>query len=431
MKEGRGSSYTLSKEERDMIAKWKSHNQIKHKPELNEKEKELVKEINKKTSMLNQTNVTRTQAYFDFYQRHPEIHWALLAHLVSRNGGWSMTDLKGNLLEFVFSEQQKEDFFAFLEKANAFIFHDAFPQLLLYEKSKNDRQNYFKLLPFFGVSSFMEPIWHSFLNSPSSKLLTVALIINEQHYIEQRLISNSHFQKKVYESRLFRIQEFFHFNYIVFPHRNFGQTQLIGRNVSHFAPLEKRISLGKRLYAMLFSSPSLTEEITEFCASTVHSGSRADYWPDCFSKKTGKMIYSPVLENAWGKYASNFWNQEWYQNNSVFDFFNEFTIPKILDISKRYNYTLHFLRFVSALLKLKNKITKSGHTRKKLKKGGKIMGQNHQFKPGQKAPNNGYYVEIGETGSTVNDPNQIKLKAGEEFPETKNKDRVWMPKRKP
>ncbi|AJD89649.1 hypothetical protein JMA_03320 [Jeotgalibacillus malaysiensis] len=59
------------------------------------------------------------------------------------------------------------------------------------------------------------------------------------------------------------------------------------------------------------------------------------------------------------------------------------------------------------------------------------MGQSHQFKPGQKAPNNGYYVEIGETGSQVNDPAQIKLEAGDEFPETKNQNRVWMPKRKP
>ncbi len=61
----------------------------------------------------------------------------------------------------------------------------------------------------------------------------------------------------------------------------------------------------------------------------------------------------------------------------------------------------------------------------------KSVGQNHQFKPGQKAPNNGYYVEIGETGSQVNDPAQIKLEAGDEFPETKNQNRVWMPKRKP
>ena len=46
------------------------------------------------------------------------------------------------------------------------------------------------------------------------------------------------------------------------------------------------------------------------------------------------------------------------------------------------------------------------------------MGQNRHFKHGQHAPNNGYYVEVGETGSMVTNPKKIKLKAGERFPET-------------
>jgi hypothetical protein len=59
------------------------------------------------------------------------------------------------------------------------------------------------------------------------------------------------------------------------------------------------------------------------------------------------------------------------------------------------------------------------------------MGQRHQFKPGDKAPNNGMYVEIGETGSMVQKPQQIHLEAGDTFPDTKNKDRIWTYKRKP
>ncbi|MDQ0268757.1 YjzC family protein [Cytobacillus purgationiresistens] len=59
------------------------------------------------------------------------------------------------------------------------------------------------------------------------------------------------------------------------------------------------------------------------------------------------------------------------------------------------------------------------------------MGQNRQFKSGQKAPNNGVYVEIGETGSTVNDPQKIKLNAGELFPDNSNHNRVWTYQRKP
>ncbi|WP_047982303.1 YjzC family protein [Ornithinibacillus contaminans] len=57
------------------------------------------------------------------------------------------------------------------------------------------------------------------------------------------------------------------------------------------------------------------------------------------------------------------------------------------------------------------------------------MGEISQFRPGEKAPNNGIYIEIGETGSSVKDPQQIELHAGEHFPETSNKDRVWKNKR--
>lgn len=59
------------------------------------------------------------------------------------------------------------------------------------------------------------------------------------------------------------------------------------------------------------------------------------------------------------------------------------------------------------------------------------MPQKRQFKPGDKAPNNGVYVEIGETESNVNKPKQVKLQAGDSFPETTNDDRIWTYKRKP
>jgi hypothetical protein len=59
------------------------------------------------------------------------------------------------------------------------------------------------------------------------------------------------------------------------------------------------------------------------------------------------------------------------------------------------------------------------------------MGQNRQFTSGQKAPNNGIYIEIGETGDGVKNPQKIKLKAGDAFPETSNHNRKWTYQRKP
>ncbi|MCU9612449.1 YjzC family protein [Caldibacillus lycopersici] len=53
------------------------------------------------------------------------------------------------------------------------------------------------------------------------------------------------------------------------------------------------------------------------------------------------------------------------------------------------------------------------------------MANNRHFHPGQKAPNNGVYIEIGEQGSSVVNPKQVKLEVGDRFPETSNHNRIW------
>lgn len=59
-----------------------------------------------------------------------------------------------------------------------------------------------------------------------------------------------------------------------------------------------------------------------------------------------------------------------------------------------------------------------------------MMGQNRQFRAGQKAPNNGIYMEIGEEGDSVMNPKQVRLKAGDPFPENSNHNRKWVNRRK-
>lgn len=58
------------------------------------------------------------------------------------------------------------------------------------------------------------------------------------------------------------------------------------------------------------------------------------------------------------------------------------------------------------------------------------MGQKHRFRSGDRAPNNGIYVEVGENGSNVVNPKSVKLKAGDPFPEAANDERHWTYKRK-
>ncbi|WP_081415828.1 YjzC family protein [Peribacillus kribbensis] len=53
------------------------------------------------------------------------------------------------------------------------------------------------------------------------------------------------------------------------------------------------------------------------------------------------------------------------------------------------------------------------------------------FRPGSKAPNNGYYVEVGIGGSMVSNPKKIHLNTGDRFPDNSNDDRHWAHAPKP
>ena len=60
--------------------------------------------------------------------------------------------------------------------------------------------------------------------------------------------------------------------------------------------------------------------------------------------------------------------------------------------------------------------------------GGVLMGEHSRFHEGQKSPKNAVYMEIGESGASVQDPMIIELSKGEKFPATRNKNRVWTQK---
>lgn len=82
----------------------------------NQKEKNIVAQITNKTHAYNRNNITRTQAYYEFFIRNQEVHWSFLAHIVSRNGGYYMTDLKSSYLKDFLSEPQINRYFLFLER---------------------------------------------------------------------------------------------------------------------------------------------------------------------------------------------------------------------------------------------------------------------------------------------------------------------------
>ncbi|GAA0422280.1 MAG: DUF2515 family protein [Bacillota bacterium] len=324
---------------------------IRHRPlsvsesDLTEWEFNLIQQIKAKTSKLNKNNVTRTKAYYQFYCVYPEIHWALLGHLVSRNGGWNMTDLKGDLLPRLMTEAEREHFFLFLERGNWLIFQDVFPQCLLYQHSLINQKNLFYLLPYLNVSVFMEAIWNDFWKFRDCRKLAIAMVINEQNYLENRVVLNKQFQETVLHTIEFKLYDALRFNHIIFPKLSevTGRPRIIGETLYQFADLHKRIMIGIRLYDLLFQRKPVLQAILQWASKHPHTGSRSDYWKDLFHpvnesvpgtiykrrtkhcklRKDEPRIYSPPLKFAWKDIE--------HEEAEKGDWFNDFRILHYLD----------------------------------------------------------------------------------------------------
>ncbi|MDB4868575.1 MAG: hypothetical protein JWR03_2908 [Cohnella sp.] len=335
------------------------------------KERDWCERIRKETTVWNRNNVTRTQAYWNLYREFPELHWALLAHLVSRNGGWSMTDLKGQWLPRLLSSEDARADFRLLEMCNALIFRDAYPQLKLYAESRQKGQALFHFLPYFKVSGFMLPLWEWFWkHQDDSPLLTVGLIVNEQHVIEEPVVENYAVRTRVFDSLSFRSQPLLQTNQVVFPvlhdngQRGHHPLRLAGRVLERFDDLQERIQFGKCLYALLFGYPKILSGAGAFAQKVPHTGSRSDYWSDRFyplKRKTGgkpderelsaaESWYSPPLEAAWpDQPLPSAAPKDWFTDRSVLSYLTAPRPPRIVDMTFEH---LHGQRKLQAAAEL-------------------------------------------------------------------------------
>lgn len=330
----------------------------------------LIARIRAETAEQGRNNVTRTEAYRSMYFRAPELHWALLAHMVSRNGGWNMTDLQGEWLPHLLSERQRSDVFRLLERANYLIFRDAYPQLLLYEWSRRQGRTLFHLLPAFGVSSFMEPVWRQFWKEGDSALLSTALIVNEQHFIDERVAHHPYYEEHVLHTMFFGLQSLLQMNAVLFPYRcqleeRGEDLQLAGLILETFQSIEERIEFGKRLYAMLFGIPRVLHGVRNFAAAVKHTGSRADYAPGLFQpirhlpperyyaekllggklKPGATPLYSPPLLAAWADLEPEPPEPgDWFQGpEQVGKYFRSLPFPTNFEITNEYGLLLNKL----------------------------------------------------------------------------------------
>lgn len=315
----------------------------------------LVKSVRTETAAMNRNNVTRTQAYLSYYRRNPEVHWSFLAHMVSRNGGYHMTDLKSSSMTHLFSKEDRQKFFLFLERANSAVFADSFPQLLLYEHSKRRKFPLRKFLQIFHISRFMAPIWESFLNEPHSPLLTSALIINEQRMLQERVINRTR-HGEILRRLDFQLQELLGFTTVIFPYAKKQDRlySLTGLTVERFADPKQRIETGKILYQLLFQNPTVFQGVGQFAKAVHHTGSREDYWKSIFTSETPSAIeckvYSPTLLDAWNDHT--FFplpSIDWFTMESFIEDLQTFPIIKKVDLTNKVLENIQQLKNINKL----------------------------------------------------------------------------------
>lgn len=306
---------------------------IKTKQELGKTDKEIITSIVNTTRLKNYDNISRTIAYEKYFAVHPEIKWSYLASMVSRNAGWSMTDLQGKWYRKALKTEQRSLLFMTYERANWLIFHDAYPQLLLYQWSKRVNRPLFHLLKFFQVSHFMEIEWNKFWNEKQTNRLMTALIINEQNVIQTPVIKNKLYNSHVFNTFPYKFQDMFHFSTVVFPHLN---GNLYGFSVSNFTKLTNRIELGKQLAWLLFYS-GFFEQFLTFSHTVLHTGSRYDY-EQYFPEKRRRE--TPLLRTIYPfvSHTIDVKRGDWFQGQHTKRWFRHPKIPKKYEITEWFKH---------------------------------------------------------------------------------------------
>jgi hypothetical protein len=211
----------------------------------------------------------------------------------------------------------------------------------VYEESVIRQTNLFHLLPYFHVSCFMQALWNHFWDAGDRKLLAIGLVINEQSYLEKQVIRKPYYQETVLQTLEFKLQDLLSLNQILFPWCDPGKNGrettpvLLGLTMHHFASLRERISLGKRLYSLLFEDSRVLEGVLKWALQHPHTGSRKDYWPhvfnnvnesvpgaaykrkmnDCRLNPGASRLYSPSLAQAWNQVVHEEpERKDWYED---------------------------------------------------------------------------------------------------------------------
>jgi len=231
----------------------------------------------------NADNVSRTASYLELYaltrEMGQELPWVLMAHLVSRNSGYLMTDLavaidRGNL---PFSRDALVEMFLFLERPNFLIFWDAWWHVAHHLLGRPMQEG--------RVPRFVREAWSRYCSAPPSpereRDLVLDLVTNEQNLIERRSVHAPRFEKARAIVR--------------FADATAGERPIVlpvaraEIKVGGFLELEKRITAGRRIFDEALADPAQRDAIFAWAMAHPHTGSRAVHG--------GKA--TPTIHDAW------------------------------------------------------------------------------------------------------------------------------------
>ena len=240
-----------------------------------------LEELSSELDLRNVDNVARTESYLELYAwtraKGPDLPWLLMAHLVSRNAGYMMTDLAGALdrTKDAGLRRAMTTLFVMLERANFLIFHDAWHHVCAHLAGRT------ATLTPPRTPLFMCAAWERYekacargVTPAVERSLVLDLVHNEQHLIEQRVVHRRELREAL---DLLRIIELFGRDRpLVLPWPG-GRAGAPAIRVGRFADITRRIATGQRIFDLALAGRAQRDAMYEWALAHPHTGSREAY----------------------------------------------------------------------------------------------------------------------------------------------------------
>lgn len=219
----------------------------------------------------NRDNVSRTASYLELYAytraNPPELPWVLMAHLVSRNAGYLMTDLARRIAtdtDRTLADAMRS-LFILLERGNFLIFWDAWHHVcshILGDELTSPR-----------TPVFMREAWRRHDERDeidAERVLVLDLVHNEQNLIERRAVHHPELRPGLLLLDL--IEASGRERPLVFPAPDVPEIR-----VGAFAKLDRRIEAGRRIFDEVVADRARRDSMFAWAMAHPHTGSRGIY----------------------------------------------------------------------------------------------------------------------------------------------------------